>query len=367
MLILIPGCRQREDLASLSPDIKSTADRYGPAAALAMAQDRADKEPTARNYERLAQVYTLTEQLDEAIKALQKALELDPDYPRAVIGMSIVKLRQNRPAEAQELAERLLDDKFAGPQEAQVTLIRALLGQQKAKQAYGTSQMAVKQHRDYGPLYYALGDSALAVGKVAEGESAYREAINIDPGERRYRQALIVALVRAKKIDEAVEMAQQTQEQYPESPTIQFIAGSVYSQAGNTKAAIKAYEEALLLRPDMAPAANNLALTLAERGEQLTRAQELASKALRQDPNNNAYADTLAWTWIRAGKYADGIKLLETVVKYWPESPAPRYHLGYALVKTGKTERGKALLKQAAAADDRPDVANAAKEVLAGL
>jgi len=366
LLSTLTGCGQ-EDLAELSPDIRAIAENYGPAEALAQAKERVEQEPTAEAYERLAQAYTLTRDLEEMVKALEKALELDPNWPRAVIGMAVVRMRQGKPAEAQKLTERLLDEDFRGPREAQVTRARALLAQNQRQQAYDMLPTAIKQHPGHAPLHYALGDSALSLAKLGEAEAAYRAAIKLVPGERRYRQALITALVRSRKMEQAVEAAKQAQEASPENAMVHFTAGSLYSQMGDIEAAIAAYEEALLLRPDLAPAANNLAITLADRGEQLSRATDLATKVLRQDPKNHAYADTLAWTWVRSGKYAEGIKLLEQVRTHWPDSPAVKYHLGYALAKSGKTQRAKTLLKQAAEAENRPDVAKQAQAALAEL
>ncbi len=367
LMSTLTGCAKEENLAELSPDIQAIADNYGPAEVLAQAKQQVEQAPTAEAYERLAQAYTLTRDVEEMIKALEKALELDPNYPRAVISMAIVRMRQAKPAEAQKLAERLLDDKLRGPREAQLIRARTLLVQDQPQQAYEALTTAVKQHPDYAALYYALGDSALSLTKLEEAEAAYRTAIELVPAERRYRQALIIALIRSKKLEEAVKAAKEAQEVSPDHPMVQFVAGSVYSQVGNIEAAIAAYEEALVLWPKMAPAANNLALTLADRGEQLSRATDLATQALRENPENHAYADTLAWTWVRSGDYAKGIKLLDAVHKHWPDNPAVKYHLGYALAKSGNTQRAKILLKEAAAAEDRPDVVERAQAMLAEL
>ncbi len=367
LLSTLTGCGKEQDLAQLSPDIRAVAQNYGPAEALAQAKERVEQEPTAEAYEHLAQAYTLMRDLKEMVKALEKALELDPNCPRAVIGMAVVRMRQDKPAEAQKLAERLLDEDFSGPREAQVIRARALLAQNQRQQAYDMLPTPIEQHPSYAPLHYALGDSALSLAKLDEAEAAYRAAVKLVPTERRYRQALIVALVRSKKMQEAVEAAEQAQAVSPENAMVQFVAGSVYSQVGDIEAAIAAYEEALLLRPDMAPAANNLALTLADNGEQLSRATDLATQALRRDSENHAYADTLAWTWVRSGEIAKGIRLLEEVHTHWPDNPAAKYHLGYALAKSGKTQRAKTLLKEAAADDNRPHIARQAQAALAEL
>lgn len=364
---VMTGCGKEESIAAVSPDLRQTIMQFGEGEALTRAQEAVEAEASASNYERLAQAYTLNKKPKEAIEALEKALELDPNYARAVIGMSVVRLAQRKYAEAQELAERLLDDKFRGYPEAQVVRARALLGQEKAQESCDMLQMAVKQHPKYSALFFALGDAALMLEKLDDAEDAYREAARLEPEERRYQQALMVALVKNDKIEEAINVAQDAQRISADNPLVHFVAGSVYSYAGYAEEAVSAYEEALMLEPRFAPAANNLAVTLADSGEQLTRAEELATQALRQEPGNHAYADTLAWVWIRAGKYEKGLKLLSEVKKHWPESVAVKYHLGYALVKTGKVAEGKELLEKVAANEARPQLAKSADELLAEL
>jgi tetratricopeptide (TPR) repeat protein len=361
---MMTGCGKEESISALSPDLEQMVIQYGEEETLTLVKEAVAEEKSAKNYERLAQAYTLNQKPEETIEALRKALELDPNYPRAVIGMAVVKLSQKDYAAAQELAERLLDQHSRGYAEGQLAAARAMLGQEKAQESYDLLQVAVKQHPKYAALFYALGDTALMLKKNEEAENAYRKAAQLDPQQRRYQQALMVALVKNDKVDEAIGVAQDAQRINADNPLVHFVAGSVYSYAGHTEDAMLAYEEALMLEPRFAPAANNLAITLADSGEQLTRAEELATQALRQEPGNHAYADTLAWVWIRAGKYDKGLELLSKVRDQWPESIAVKYHLGYALVKTGKIAEGKVLLKQVAANEARLQLAKSANEML---
>lgn len=367
VLVSSTGCRREPDLAQLSPDLAALAKGSTNQEVLAKTRQEVETEPSAESYERLAQGYVLTGQTAEAIKALEKALELDPDYPRAVLGMAVIELRQGKFAEAEETARRLLDDSYRGPREAQTVVARSMLGRKEYQQAADVAAMGIKHHSRYAPLHYVLGDAYMSLKALPKATAAYQTAVKLQPRERMYRQALIIALLMDNNVDQAMKEARAAQKILPDSPHVQFLAGTVYSAADDTDAAIVAYEEALILDPDMGPATNNLAQTLADRGEQLTRAEELAVKAVRQEPDNHAYADTLAWVWVRSGKYEKGIRMLEAVREKWPTGPAPKYHLGYALVKSGDTERGKALLSEAAQADDRPDVAKLAREALERL
>lgn len=363
-LITSSGCHREPNLGQLSPDLAAISQASGPEEALAKAKDEVEKNPSAVTYERLAQAYALTNQSEAATQALQSALDLDPDYPRAVLGMAVVRLRQGRFSEAQSMAEQLLDKMQRGPAEAQIVVVRALLGLDKTQEAVEFANAALKQHPRNAPLYFVIGDAQMSLHQIADAIESYREAVRYDVDEPKYRQAMILALLMDQKTDEAVQEARIAQEKVPDSAPIQFLVGTIYSAAGDIRAAVAAYEEALLLDPDMGPAANNLAQTLADLGEQLNRAEELATKALRQDPHNHAYADTLGWVWVRLGRYGKAVELLQKVQDQWPESPSVKYHLGYALAKSGELQQGKKLLSEAAEAKDRPDVSQVAQEAL---
>jgi tetratricopeptide (TPR) repeat protein len=363
-LIMVFGCHREPNLGQLSPDLAAMLKASGHREVLAKTKYEVEKNPSAVTYERLAQAYALTHETEEVVRALQAALDLDPDYPRAVLGMAVVRLRQGRFSDAQSMAEKLLDAKQRGPAEAQTVVVRALLGLDKAQEAAEFAGTALNQHPRYAPLHYAIGDALMSLRQIADATEAYRKAVQLDDEEPKYRQAMILALLMDQKTDEAVQEARIAQKKVPDSTSIQFLVGTIYSAAGDTQAAVAAYEEALLLDPDMGPAANNLAQTLADLGEQLNRAEELASKALRQDPHNHAYADTLGWVWVRLGQYSKAVELLQKVRDQWPESPSVKYHLGYALAKSGELQQGKKLLSEAAEAKDRLDVSQVAQEAL---
>lgn len=359
------GCAKKtDDLASMDSQLSGISKEVGPEEAVKWAKSEAEAKNTAEAWERLAQAYTLVNNKNEVLKALKKALEIDPDYPRAVAGMAIIKLRTGKVDEAMTLASKLLDASGKGPAAAQITNARALLVKREYAKAHDQMATAIAQHPKDPTVVFGFADTAVAVDKTDEAITAYRKAVKLRPEEPQYHRGLMQILVRTKSMDQAVAAAQDAQCTLPDSDVIQFVAGSVYSAAGKTDEATNAYEEALVINPEMWPAANNLAITLADDDAQLVRAEKLASDALRADKQNHAYADTLGWIWVKAGKYDQAIKLLRDIHSRWPGSPAVKFHLGYALVKSGHREEGQKFIKEAAESDvNDPAVIQARQEL----
>jgi predicted Zn-dependent protease len=364
-LALVVGCGKEDaSLTELSPEVEDARDRLGPQGAVAKAKAEAEKEDTAAAWERLAQSYTLTDEPDKAIEALQKALERNPDYPRAVVGLTQIRMRQGKPDEAETLVRRIVDENGDGPAAAQLLLARALMYQDQLQEALDLLNHAVKSHPDYPALEYTLGDAQLADDRPEDAVESYTTAVNEDPSEPRYHRGLIRAYLQADDTAGALRAAREATEQLPDNAEMWFLAGTVRAREGKIQQAVDAYEEAMVINPNFVPAANNLAVLLADENMQLNRAQKLARQAVRSAPQNHAFADTYGWVLVRAGEYEEGIELLRMVHENWSDSPAVKWHLGYGLVKSGQMEEGRKLVVQAAAAENRPDIASAAQELL---
>ena len=70
--------------------------------------------------------------------------------------------------------------------------------------------------------------------------------------------------------------------------------GNVYFQLGELDKAERSYKTGIEKDPSLADAYNNLAWFYYTKKENLTEAEELASKAVEIDPKNETYRDTLA-------------------------------------------------------------------------
>ncbi len=99
--------------------------------------------------------------------------------------------------------------------------------------------------------------------------------------------------------------------------------------------------------PDFAPALNNLAWLYAEKGGNIDMALGLAQRAKSRVPDNPSITDTLAWIEYRKGLYDSATRSFESLVRSNPKVAVYRYHLGMALIKSGRVAEGRASLRQA--------------------
>jgi Flp pilus assembly protein TadD len=150
----------------------------------------------------------------------------------------------------------------------------------------------------------------------------------------------------ARKYEEALRLDPRNVELY-------VLIGGLHEQQGNAELARSYYDRALRINPNYGPAANNLAYSFADRGENLGRALELARVARAQMPANPAVADTLGWVHYKRGEYREALPFLQEAASKDPKNPVIRYHLGMTYYRLG--ERASALRELVAALGLRQD------------
>jgi len=99
--------------------------------------------------------------------------------------------------------------------------------------------------------------------------------------------------------------------------------------------------------PDDPELANNLGYFLAEQGEDLAFAEELVRQALRSDPRNGAYLDSLGWVFFQRGDYGEAFNWLVEAANARPEDPTILEHLALTLLRMGKPEEAIDLFRRA--------------------
>jgi Flp pilus assembly protein TadD len=106
-------------------------------------------------------------------------------------------------------------------------------------------------------------------------------------------------------------------------------------------------KKAIELNPQNAAALNYLGYTWAEMGVQLEEAENLIMRALKIEPNDGFYVDSLGWVYYQKGDYPRAVEQLERAVEITVDDPAIIEHLADAYDKVGKTDRALARYREA--------------------
>ena len=81
---------------------------------------------------------------------------------------------------------------------------------------------------------------------------------------------------------------------------------------------------------------NYLGYTWAEMGVRLDEAESLVLRALKIEPNDGFYIDSLGWVYYQKGDYPRAVEQLERAVELANDDPTIIEHLADAYEKVGK-------------------------------
>ena len=126
-----------------------------------------------------------------------------------------------------------------------------------------------------------------------------------------------------------------------------FQLGALYDETKNKEKSIASMKKAIELNPQNAPALNYLGYTWAEMGIQLDEAETLIQRALKIEPNDGFYIDSLGWVYYQKGDYVKAVEQLERAVEITVDDPTIIEHLGDAYEKAGKKDRAVASYRDA--------------------
>ncbi len=230
-----PGIKRGAELRELFGFPEGANDWWNSALRITSANDT---EERAWILTRMAQVQLRVGKKDIADKYLQQAFALDPDYPWALTAMAMVRMAQERPAEAVDLLRKRLarhDDL-----ESSYQLARALEKSgraDEAKKAYADFEKAAlaasgqpaNANRDL-ILYLADHDKAKDAARLAREELARRhDAFTLD--------AAAWALYRAGDFTEARKQIDKALAAGIRDAGIFYHAGAIALKLNDTKAA----------------------------------------------------------------------------------------------------------------------------------
>jgi len=113
------------------------------------------------------------------------------------------------------------------------------------------------------------------------------------------------------------------------APIAHITVGAAYERKGDYAQAEKEFEKCLQLAPDFSEALNYLGYMWAEHGWHLSKARDLIEKALKLEPKNAAYLDSLGWVLFKSDQAKEALEYLLKAVELSEEPDATLYeHLG---------------------------------------
>jgi len=337
-------------------------------------------------YLRIAQIYRELNQLNKAEENLLKARQYAPGSPEVMYNEGMLYQSQGR----FEDAIRVLSDAVAGikgqtsgvpSRRRSLSVLYQQLGQlYREVQNY---QAAIFTFEELGHLgdeedrrarmmimdtYRAAKDlpRALQTGKEAMtkypadagirtsyalllGENGQtEEAIKIlraqlhgDTADRETYLNIAQVYERGRRYKEAEESAHAA-EVLPGQPRdnemVWFLLGAIYERQKFYDKAEEQFKKVLEVSPKNAPVLNYYGYMLGDLSIRLDEAQALVERALKEEPYNGGYLDSLGWIYFKQNRTADAEATLRKAVAREGHDATIHSHLGDVYAKRGRTD-----------------------------
>jgi tetratricopeptide (TPR) repeat protein len=392
---------------AIAGDPSDASHRHGLAKAL-MAQEKYSEaleqfktltqtEPnSADNYLRMAELQRRLSQYDDAQASLTHAQQLAPGSLEILYNQALLYEDENRfDAASKVLADAIasLRGQNAGQQNTNALTIlyeqlghvynrghnysaaidtfedMAKLGTQAASRArlllidtyradhqFDRAIDAAKQGLTQNPKDQDLTITlAMLYGEKAQTSEAtalLRGLLKGNDSDRLIYLDLAEVQVSGKKFADAEQSAQKAEQLAHESSDKQsawFMLGSIYERQKKYDQAEAQFRRVLEVNPDNAPVLNYYGYMLADRGIRVEEATSLIQRALKADPNNGAYLDSLGWAYFKQNRLTEAVEYLRKAIERQGNDPTILGHLGDAYLKMGDNQRAVEIFERALA------------------
>ncbi len=148
------------------------------------------------------------------------------------------------------------------------------------------------------------------------------------PNDIRGLYATAAVLESQERYADAAAILKDLITRDPEDASLVYQYANALDKSGRPADAEAALRALLARDPNNANAMNSLGYMFAERGERLDEAVELLQRALKIEPENPSFLDSLGWAYFRQGKLDLAEGPLSTAAARLPDNSVIQDHLG---------------------------------------
>ncbi|MFK7958632.1 MAG: hypothetical protein AB8B96_21245 [Lysobacterales bacterium] len=274
-----------------------------------------------------------------AIKRLEKAIELDPDYALAYVGLAKA-LRTSQSAkmdyssQAAQRIESLVETALQlDPVSAEAWVMRSFV--QAHEKDFKVSMQSLRRALEINPnlaeAHHALSNAMLFEGDKDLGLAAARKAAELDPESQTYQTRLAGALWSAARAEEAIATLRDLIERHPENTSAYMMMTRFLSQFGKTGEAMRYVHAARQKDP------NNMAVwkQYCEQYFQLWDTQNGVTCYQQYAAANPDDVDGLKWVAVAEQDYPKAVRIAKQEIERSPSRWYPKLQMAGYLSRLG--------------------------------
>ncbi len=290
----------------------------------------------------------------EAQDLYERILEHRPRHADALHLLGVIALQRGESGRAAGLIREAIEV-APGAADYHNNLGLALMGEGEIEAALAVFGRALELVPDHAPAHNNRGNALKALGRLDEAIEAYREALAVDRAYTEAHNNLGNALTDLGRLDEAVAAYRRALEINPSYAEAHNNLASALQAQGNLDGAVAGYERALTLKADFVEAYNNLGAALLEKG-QADAALERLETAIALRPDYAEARNNLGNALRSLGRLGAAEAAIREALALKPEFLEAHTNLGNVLSGMGRCDEAIASLRLALAqGPDAPD------------
>ncbi len=293
-----------------------------------------DQPQLFRGRVQIAELYDRQRQWAEAAQAWGAVLKLAARNTEVMARRATSLMNGGRPADARDV---LRDALKIAPNDVRLSFMLAQAQRDAGdlEGAEATARALKTAHSEDARTTYLLAQMLESRGRhqeivdLVKPEIERLRAARAKPGQIALLQgAQGLALLQLKRYDEAIAVYKDAIAASPDDTALMFQFGAALDRAGKRPDAQKVFRDLIAKDPLDANALNYLGYMLAEQGTSLDEAVTLIQRALKVDPDNPSYLDSLGWAYFQQGKLALADAPLSAAAGRLPNNSVIQDHLG---------------------------------------
>jgi predicted Zn-dependent protease len=230
-------------------------------------------------------------------------------------------------------------------------LVQAHITARRFDRAEAIARESLSRDPDQPRMVRLRAQALLKAGKTADANRLLEDGASKNPDSREFVVGLADLYADQKRTDDALRILDQARKQFGDDETLTLRVANVYEGGGRLADAERELRRLIADDPLNANAMNSLSYMFAEHGQKLPEAVDLAERALKIEPDNPSYLDTLGWALFKQGKSAEAAEPLAKAAGMLTGNSVIQDHHGDVLEKNGKTAEAVAAWQRALAGD----------------
>jgi tetratricopeptide (TPR) repeat protein len=278
----------------------------------------------------LGRLYMQTGAFDKAVPLLDRVVERQPSLVDAAILLATAQQGAGQPAQAVETLQRALEE---NPESFRVQMRLAEVYEHDEQ--WNEAANALARAQELNPratmIVRRRAVALLSSGRAAESRDLLLATIASGRPESK-DPMLLYLLAESQRVTKDLDAAKATAEKLiaadPKDGRALHVLSLILQDKGDIQGAEKALRDLIARDPLDANALNSLGYMFAERGEQLDEAITLVQRALKVEPGNPSYLDSLGWAYFQQGRIDLADAPLTEAADKLKDSSVVQDHLG---------------------------------------